>query len=74
MKQTALVKWFLFSESDFFTEKNMPGRNLRNLIAEMEITESLGNLTSEIENIAFDSRKVRLGGLFVAISGEKHDG
>jgi UDP-N-acetylmuramoyl-L-alanyl-D-glutamate--2,6-diaminopimelate ligase len=74
MKQTALAKWFLFSESIYFTEKNMPGRNLRNLIAEMEIVESLGNLTSEIENIAFDSRKVRSGGLFIAIPGEKHDG
>ena len=74
MKQTALAKWFLFSESDFCIEKNMPERNLRNLIAGMEITESLGNLSSEIENIAFDSRKVRPDGLFVAIPGEKHDG
>ena len=72
MKQTALAKWFLLS--DFYTEENMPGRNLRNLIAGMEIAESLGNQISEIENIAFDSRKIRSGGLFVAIPGEKHDG
>jgi UDP-N-acetylmuramoyl-L-alanyl-D-glutamate--2,6-diaminopimelate ligase len=74
MKQTALAKWFLFSKSNFCIEKNMPGINIRNLIAGMEITESLGNLSSETENIAFDSRKVKPGGLFVAIPGEKHDG
>ncbi len=74
MKQTASTKWFLFSESDFSTEKNMPEKNLKNLIAGMEITESLGNRNCEIKNIAFDSRKVRPGGLFVAIPGGKHDG
>jgi UDP-N-acetylmuramoyl-L-alanyl-D-glutamate--2,6-diaminopimelate ligase len=74
MEQTTLEKWFLFSEKDFCTEKNMPGRNLRNLIVGMEITESLGNLNSEIGNIAFDSRRVSSDGLFVAIPGEKYDG
>jgi UDP-N-acetylmuramoyl-L-alanyl-D-glutamate--2,6-diaminopimelate ligase len=74
MKQTALAKHFLFSKSDFYTEKNMPGKNLRNLIVGMEITESLGNQSSEIENIAFDSRNIKSNGLFVAIPGEKHDG
>jgi UDP-N-acetylmuramoyl-L-alanyl-D-glutamate--2,6-diaminopimelate ligase len=74
MKQTALAKWFLFLENDFCIEKNMPEKNLRNLIAGIEIIESLGNLNSEAKNIAFDSRKVMPGGLFVAIPGEKHDG
>jgi UDP-N-acetylmuramoyl-L-alanyl-D-glutamate--2,6-diaminopimelate ligase len=74
MKQTASTKWFLFSESDFSIEKDMSEKNIKNLIAGMEITGSLGNQNREIKNIAFDSRKVRQGGLFVAIPGEKHDG
>jgi UDP-N-acetylmuramoyl-L-alanyl-D-glutamate--2,6-diaminopimelate ligase len=74
MKQTVSAKWFLFSENDFSLEKNMLGKNLKNLIAGVEIAESLGNHDLEIGNIAFDSRKVRQGGLFVAIPGERHDG
>jgi UDP-N-acetylmuramoyl-L-alanyl-D-glutamate--2,6-diaminopimelate ligase len=74
MKQTASAKWFLFSENDFYLEKNMPEKNLKNLIAGIEIAESLGNWSSEIENIAFDSRKMQPGGLFVAIPGGRHDG
>jgi len=74
MKQIASTKWFLFSENDFSTEKNMSEKNLKNLIAGMEITESLGNPYPEIKNIAFDSRKVQQGGLFVAIPGGRHDG
>jgi UDP-N-acetylmuramoyl-L-alanyl-D-glutamate--2,6-diaminopimelate ligase len=74
MKQTAPTKWFLFSESDFSIEKNMPEKNIKNIIAGIEIAESLGNHDLEIENIAFDSRKVRQGGLFVAIPGGKHNG
>jgi len=73
MKQTAPTKWFLFSENDFSIEK-MSEKNLKNLIAGMEITESLGNRDPEIKNIAFDSRKIRQDGLFVAIPGGKHDG
>ena len=74
MKQTVSTKWFLFSENDFSIEKNMSEKNLKNLIAGIEIAESLGNRDLEIENIAFDSRKVRQDGLFVAIPGGKHDG
>lgn len=74
MKQTTSTKWFLFSESNLSIEKNMPEKNLENLIAGIEIAESLGNPNPEIENIAFDSRKVRQGGLFVAIPGGRHDG
>lgn len=74
MKQTASAKWFLFSESDFSLEKDMAEKNLKNLIAGIEKTESLGYHDPEIENIAFDSRKVQQGGLFVAIPGGRHDG
>ncbi len=74
MKQTAPTKWFLFSESDFSTEKNMSEKNLKNLITGIETIESLGNRDPEIGNIAFDSRKVQQGGLFVAIPGGSHDG
>jgi UDP-N-acetylmuramoyl-L-alanyl-D-glutamate--2,6-diaminopimelate ligase len=74
MKQTASTKWFLFSESDFSIEKNMSKKNIKNLIAGIEITESLGNRDLAIENIAFDSRKVRQDGLFIATPGESHDG
>ena len=52
----------------------MPKKNLENLIAGIEVVGSLGDRNREIEHIAFDSRKVRQGSLFVAISGKKHDG
>jgi UDP-N-acetylmuramoyl-L-alanyl-D-glutamate--2,6-diaminopimelate ligase len=74
MKQAVSAKWFLFSESDFSIDKNMSEKNLKNLIAGMEIIESLGNPDPEIDNIAFDSRKVRQGGLFFAIPGGRFDG
>ncbi|MFT4578595.1 MAG: UDP-N-acetylmuramoyl-L-alanyl-D-glutamate--2,6-diaminopimelate ligase [Nitrospinales bacterium] len=74
MKQTTSTKWFLFSESDFSVKNNMSEKNIKNLTAGMEITESLGNRNRKIKNIAFDSRKMRQGGLFVAIPGEMHDG
>jgi UDP-N-acetylmuramoyl-L-alanyl-D-glutamate--2,6-diaminopimelate ligase len=74
MKQIAQTKWFLFSENDFSIEKDMSEKNIKNLIAGIEITESLGSQNREIKNIAFDSRKVRHDGLFVAIPGGKHDG
>jgi UDP-N-acetylmuramoyl-L-alanyl-D-glutamate--2,6-diaminopimelate ligase len=64
----------LFSENDFSTEKDMSEKNLKNLIVGMEISEFLGNRDCEIESIAFDSRKVQQGGLFVAIPGGRHDG
>ena len=52
----------------------MSEKNLKKMIEGIEIAESLGNHDPEIENIAFDSRKVRQGGLFVAIPGGRHDG
>jgi len=52
----------------------MPKKNLEKLIAGIEVVGSLGDRNREIEHIAFDSRKVRQGSLFVAIPGKKYDG
>ena len=43
-------------------------------MAEVESTDSMGDVNRQINHIAFDSRKVRRGGLFVAIPGEKFNG
>ena len=74
MKQTVSTKWFLFSENDFLLRKTMPEKNLRQLMVDVETTHSLGSLNRAIKHIAFDSRKVQPGGLFVAIPGDKHNG
>ena len=74
MRQTVSTKWFLFSEKDFSNGNNMPEKNLKNLMAGVESTDSMGDVNRQINHIAFDSRKVRRGGLFVAIPGEKFNG
>ncbi len=74
MIKTAPIECFLFDQSDFSIGKNMPEKNLENLIAGIEIVSSVGNRNRQIENIVYDSRKVKSGGLFVAIPGEKHNG
>ena len=74
MKQTVSTKWFLFSENDFALRKNMSQKNLEKLMAGVETTDSLGNLNLAIKHIAFDSRKVHPGALFVAIPGDKYNG
>ena len=52
----------------------MHEKKLENLIAGVGVIGSLGDTNREIEHIAFDSRKIRQGSLFVAIPGEKYDG
>ena len=52
----------------------MPEKNLKKLMAGVETADSLGDFNRQINHIAFDSRKVRRGGLFVAIPGEKFNG
>src|SRR5690554_1804792 len=47
---------------------------LRDLLYRVELTEVAGNVDREILSVAFDSRKVRPGTLFVAQSGTKVDG
>ena len=74
MRKTVSTKWFMFSERDFSLGKNMPKKNLENLMAGIEIVDSLGNLNQEIKHIAFDSREILKDSLFVAIPGKKHDG
>ena len=74
MKQSVSTKWFSFSEKNFPLRKNMPEKNLKKLIAGVEIVDSLGDRNREIRNIAFDSRKISQGSLFVAIPGKNHDG
>ena len=47
---------------------------LKDLLAGIAVLESTANPELEIENVAYDSRKVTPGGLFVAISGFATDG
>ena len=74
MKKTLSTKWFLFTENDFSIGNNMPEKNLKKLMTGVEATDSLGDFNRQINHIAFDSRKVCEGGLFVAIPGEKFNG
>lgn len=48
--------------------------NLRMLIKDMEINEITGSADVEVTGIAYDSRKVKAGDVFVAAKGEKHNG
>ncbi|MBI3377869.1 MAG: UDP-N-acetylmuramoyl-L-alanyl-D-glutamate--2,6-diaminopimelate ligase [Nitrospirae bacterium] len=48
--------------------------NLKALIKDMEIKEMTGSTDIEITGIAYDSRKVKAGDVFVAAKGEKCDG
>ena len=74
MKQILSTKWFSFSERDFSLGKDMSEKNLKNLMPGVEVLGSLGDPNREIKHIAFDSRKILKGSLFVAIPGQKHDG
>ena len=47
---------------------------LSRLLKGYPLLNLLGTLDQEVSSIAFDSRKVERGGLFVAIPGLKHDG
>lgn len=47
---------------------------LKDLLACVEAVEIKGNLHTEIGGIAYDSRKVQKGDLFVCIAGFKVDG
>ena len=47
---------------------------LRELLANIAIMEATANLDMDIADVAYDSRKVMPGGLFVAISGFASDG
>ena len=47
---------------------------LRELLKDIHVLESNVNMDLDIENIAYDSRKVVEGGMFVAIAGFASDG
>jgi len=49
-------------------------KSLRDILAGVEILESTGDLTVQINGIQFDSRKVNPGDLFVAVKGTHVDG
>jgi UDP-N-acetylmuramoyl-L-alanyl-D-glutamate--2,6-diaminopimelate ligase len=50
------------------------GMKLQKLVKEIEIISSKGNLDVEINGIAYDSRKVKKGNLFICVSGYTQDG
>jgi len=52
----------------------MPEKIFKNLIAGVGVVEMLGSLNLEIKHVSFDSRKIRQGGLFVAVPGQRKDG
>lgn len=47
---------------------------LKMLIKDMEINEIIGSADVDVTGIAYDSRKVKAGDVFVAAKGEKHNG
>ena len=47
---------------------------LKNLLQGIEVLECTADLEAEISAVAYDSRKVEQGGMFVAISGFTSDG
>jgi len=47
---------------------------LKELLADIQVLEATADLEIEISDIAYDSRKVQPGGMFVAISGFATDG
>lgn len=47
---------------------------VKEIIDKIEITALIGEVNPSIEKIAFDSREVEPGSLFIAIKGEKSDG
>ncbi len=47
---------------------------LKDILSQVEVLETIGNLNSGIENICFDSRQAQSGSLFVAQKGTAVDG
>lgn len=64
----------------FFVKKNiykmnsMSNHKLSTLIEGFPVKGVKGTLSREISSLAFDSRKVKSGGLFFALNGFKHNG
>ncbi|MEE9258305.1 MAG: Mur ligase family protein, partial [Nitrospinaceae bacterium] len=68
------IQTIIFSAGE--TDKVDQGRSnkLSRLLKGYPLLNLLGTLDREVSSIAFDSRKVERGSLFVAIPGLKHDG
>lgn len=49
-------------------------RTLDSLIASLRVLETRGDLTVPVRDVVYDSRKVKRGDLFVALTGAKADG
>lgn len=49
-------------------------KKLRELLIGLDVIETVGNLDVNINSICADSRSIERDSLFVAISGERHDG
>jgi len=63
-----------FSENYIYNMSKLSGRKLSALIQGFPVRGVDGELSQEISSIAFDSREVEDGGLFMAIPGFKQDG
>ncbi len=49
-------------------------KSLENILTDLSISETIGDLTQSVQQIEFDSRKVEVGGCFVAVNGVHTDG
>jgi UDP-N-acetylmuramoyl-L-alanyl-D-glutamate--2,6-diaminopimelate ligase len=47
---------------------------LKDILYKVHITSTSGNMNVDVKGIAFDSRKVQPGFLFVAVKGTQSDG
>jgi UDP-N-acetylmuramoyl-L-alanyl-D-glutamate--2,6-diaminopimelate ligase len=47
---------------------------VRDLLSEVEVLSTTGDVSQEVTGIAYDSRRVRPGHLFFALKGQKQDG
>ena len=47
---------------------------LNELLKDITVLEATADMEMEIDHIAYDSRKVQLGGMFVAVAGFATDG
>ena len=63
-----------FAENNIYKMSKFLGRKLSALIQGFPVRGIEGPLSQEISSVAFDSREVEDGGLFVAIRGFKQDG
>tara|TARA_B100001105_G_scaffold7793_1_gene5913 strand:+ start:204 stop:521 length:318 start_codon:yes stop_codon:yes gene_type:complete len=63
-----------FAKNNIYKMSKLSGRKLSALIQGFPVRGIEGALSQGISSIAFDSREVEDGGLFVAIRGFKQDG